>query len=119
MSSPGHRLALVLRLLPPFIRASRVRPSIPPLFHKVERQALRGQFGGFSVSGIHRCPQTSHVATLIVVQPIELLYSILSIGQFTLDILSGNLDNMSYGHIAGFRRPAFEYFSKRRISSSV
>ena len=28
------------------------------LSHNVERQ-----FGGFSVSGIHRCPQTSHSAT--------------------------------------------------------
>src|SRR5271156_905042 len=32
---------------------------MPPLFHSVERHFLLGQFGGFSVSGIHRCPHTS------------------------------------------------------------
>src|SRR5271154_4299349 len=52
-------LALVLRLRSASIRASRVLPSMPPLFHSVERHFLLGQFGGFSVSGIHRCPHTS------------------------------------------------------------
>jgi hypothetical protein len=38
---------------PALIRASRVLPSTSPLFHRVERHFLEGQFGGFSVSGIH------------------------------------------------------------------
>jgi hypothetical protein len=46
-------------LRPALIRASRVLPSTPPLFHCIERHFLEGQFGGFSVSGIHRCSQTS------------------------------------------------------------
>ena len=39
-----HRslFAVVLRLRPTLILASRVLPSTPPLFHKVERHALRG-----------------------------------------------------------------------------
>jgi hypothetical protein len=41
-------------LRPALIRASRVLPSTPPLFHCIERHFLEGQFGGFSVSGIHR-----------------------------------------------------------------
>jgi len=63
-----HRylLLLVLRLRPVLIRASRVLPSSPPLFQRVERHFFEGQFGGFSVSGIHLCPQTSHSATRIV-----------------------------------------------------
>lgn len=51
--------------------ASRVRPSTPPLFQKVERHFLDGQRGGFSTSGIHRCPQTSHMATRISFQAIS------------------------------------------------
>jgi hypothetical protein len=70
--------AVVLRLRPALIRASRVLPSIPPLFHNVERHFLDGQFGGFSVSGIHLCPQTSQTATRIFVQPMPPSYSILS-----------------------------------------
>jgi hypothetical protein len=75
-----HRslLALGLRLRPTLILASRVLPSTPPLFQRVERHFLLGQFGGFSVSGSHLCPHTSHTATLIVVQPMQALYSILS-----------------------------------------
>ena len=48
-----HRslLALGLRLRPTLIRAARVLPSTPPLFHNVERHFFDGQFGGFSVSG--------------------------------------------------------------------
>ena len=61
--------ALVLRLRPALIRAPRVLPSMPPLFHRVERHFLLGQFGGFSVSGIHLCPHTSQTATRILVQP--------------------------------------------------
>jgi hypothetical protein len=49
----------VLRLRPALIRAARVLPSTPPLFQRVERRAFEGQFGGFSDSGIQRCPQTS------------------------------------------------------------
>lgn len=44
----------VLRLRPVLIRASRVLPSMPPLSHSVERHFFDGQFGGLSVSGIHR-----------------------------------------------------------------
>ena len=54
---------------PILMRASRVLPSTPPLFHRVERHFFDGQFGGFPVSGIHRCPQTSQTATRILVQP--------------------------------------------------
>jgi hypothetical protein len=43
-----------LRLRPVLIRASRVLPSMPPLFQSVERHFLLGQFGGSSVSGIQR-----------------------------------------------------------------
>src|SRR5271165_3069410 len=75
----------VLRLRPVLIRASRVLPSMPPLFQSVERHFFEGQFGGFSDSGIHLCPHTSHTATLIVVQPMQPLYSILSFGHFILD----------------------------------
>lgn len=52
-----HRFffAVVLRLRPALIRASRVLPSTRPLFHKVDRHALRGQFGGFSVSPCGSC----------------------------------------------------------------
>ena len=50
--------AVILRLRPALIRASRVLPSTPPLSHRVERHFFDGQFGGFSVSGIQRCPQT-------------------------------------------------------------
>jgi hypothetical protein len=60
------------------IRAARVLPSMPPLFHNVERHFFDGQFGGFSVSGIHLCPQTSQTATRIVFQPMSPLYRILS-----------------------------------------
>jgi hypothetical protein len=69
--------AVVLRLRPALIRAARVLPSIPPLFHKVERHFLLGQFGGLSVSGIHLWPQTSQTAMRIVFHPMQLLYSIL------------------------------------------
>jgi hypothetical protein len=62
-------LSVILRLRPALIRASRVLPSTPALFQSVERHFFEGQFGGFPVSGIHRCPHTSHTATLIVVQP--------------------------------------------------
>jgi hypothetical protein len=62
-------LALSLRLRPALIRAVRVLPSIPPLFHNVERHFFDGQLGGFSVSGIHLCPHTSQTATRILVQP--------------------------------------------------
>ena len=74
-----HRLllAVVLRLRPALIRASRVLPSTPPLFQSVDLHFLDGQFGGFSVSGIHLCPQTSHSATRIVLQPMCPLYRIL------------------------------------------
>lgn len=67
-----------LRLRPVLIRAARVLPSSPPLSHSIERHAFEGQFVGLSVSGIHRCPQTSQTATLIVFQPIRSLYHILS-----------------------------------------
>ena len=69
--------ALVLRLRPALIRAARNLPSMPPLFHRVERHFFEGQFGGFSVSGIHLCPHTSHTATCILVQPMLSLYIIL------------------------------------------
>jgi hypothetical protein len=74
-----HRslLALGLRLRPTLILASRVLPSTPPLFQRVERHFLLGQFGGFSVSGIHLCPHTSHTAIRILTQPMLSLYRIL------------------------------------------
>jgi hypothetical protein len=75
-----------LRLRPTLTRASRVLPSMPPLSHKVERHFFEGQFGGFSVSGIHLCPHTSHTATRIVFQPMSSLYRILPIGHNTLDL---------------------------------
>jgi hypothetical protein len=61
-----HRsfLVVVLRLRPALIRASRVLPSTPPLFHRVDRHFLDGLFGGFSVSGIHLCPQTSQTRSI-------------------------------------------------------
>ena len=43
-----------------------VLPSMPPLFHRVLRQDLRGHNGGSSTSGIHRWPQTSQTQTFIV-----------------------------------------------------
>jgi len=67
-------LAAILRLRPVFIRASRVRPSTPPLFQRVDLHFFEGQFGGSSVSGIQRCPQTSHSATRIVFQAMPPLY---------------------------------------------
>jgi hypothetical protein len=69
--------AVILLLRPALTRASRVLPSTPPLSHRVERHFFDGQFGGFSVSGIHLCPQTSHTATRIVLQPMCPLYRIL------------------------------------------
>jgi hypothetical protein len=62
---------------------------MPPLFHKVERHLFEGQFGGFSVSGIHLCLQTSHTAIRILIQPMAPLYSILSKGHNILDSLAG------------------------------
>ena len=76
--------AVALRLRPVLIRASRVRPSTPPLFQSIERHSLEGQFDGSSVSGIHLCPHTSHTATRIVFQPMSSLYRILSYGHNTL-----------------------------------
>ncbi|MGH9739246.1 MAG: hypothetical protein ACRD4X_11780 [Candidatus Acidiferrales bacterium] len=70
-------LALVLRLRPALIRAARDLPSTPPLSHNVERHFFEGQFGGFSDSGIHLCPQTSQTATRILVQPMKPVYHIL------------------------------------------
>jgi len=52
-SSPLHHRFLftaVLRLRPALIRASRVLPSTPPLFHSFEQHFFEGQFGGFPVS---------------------------------------------------------------------
>jgi hypothetical protein len=68
-----HRffLAAFLRLRPALIRANRVRPSTPPLFHNIDRHFFDGQFDGSSVSGIHTWPQTSHTATRMVFQPIS------------------------------------------------
>jgi hypothetical protein len=79
LESDIHRVfrAEALRPRPALILASRVLPSTPPLFHNVERHFFDGQFGGFSVSGIHLCPQTSHTATRIVLQPMHPLYRIL------------------------------------------
>ena len=66
-------LALGLRLRPTLIRDSLVLPSTPPLSQSVERHFFDGQFGGFSVSGIHLCPQTSQTATRIVFQPMAVI----------------------------------------------
>jgi hypothetical protein len=63
--------AVILRLRPVLTLASRVLPSTPPLFQRVERHFLLGQFGGFLVSGIQRCPHTSQTATRILVQPMQ------------------------------------------------
>jgi hypothetical protein len=71
-------LPLGLRLRPALIRASRVLPSTPPLSHKVERHFFDGQLAGFSVSGIHLCPQTSQTATRIVFHPMQASYNSLS-----------------------------------------
>lgn len=75
----SHRLFLtvLLRLRPALIRAARVLPSTPPLFHKVERHFFEGQFGGFLVSGIQRCPHTSQTATRILVHAMPPSYGIL------------------------------------------
>ena len=80
------RFAVVLRLRPVLTLASRVLPSTPPLSHRVERHFFDGQLGGFSVSGIHLCPHTSHTATRIVLQPIQTLYRILPYGHNAVDI---------------------------------
>jgi hypothetical protein len=61
------------------------------LFHSVERHFLLGQFGGFSPSGIQRCPQTSHSATRIVFQPMQPLYSILPNGHYMVDVWASPL----------------------------
>ena len=66
--------AVVFRLRPVLIRASRVLPSTPPLFHSIERHAFDGQFVGLSVSGIHRCPHLSHTATRIIFHAMPPLY---------------------------------------------
>lgn len=92
---------MVFRLRPALIRASRVRPSTPPLSHRVERHLLDGQFGGFSVSGIHLCPQTSQTATRIFFQPMSPLYRILSYGHNTIDFCWRDPYNMSSGHNTG------------------
>ena len=99
-SSHQFFFAVVLRLRPVLIRASRVLPSTPPLCHRVERHFFDGQFGGFSVSGIHLCPQTSHTATRIVLQPMPPLYSILPEGHNIVDIWGTHPYNMSYGQNA-------------------
>jgi len=57
MMSPHQCFFGIPLLRPALIRDSRVLPSTPPLFHNIERHAFDGQFGEFSVSGIHRCPQ--------------------------------------------------------------
>jgi hypothetical protein len=69
--------AFTLRLRPALILATRVLPSTPPLSQSVERHFFDGQLGGFSVSGIHLCPHTSHTATRILVQPMQPSYRIL------------------------------------------
>jgi hypothetical protein len=77
----SHRFVVAfLRLRPVLIRASRVLPSTPPLFHSIDRQSFCGQFLGCSLSGIHRCPQTSHSATSIVFHAMPPLYRILPKG---------------------------------------
>jgi hypothetical protein len=78
--------AVALRLRPVLIRASRVLPSTPPLSQRVERHFFDGQFGGFSLSGIHLWPQTSQTATRIVFQPMQPLYRILPIGHNIVDV---------------------------------
>jgi hypothetical protein len=105
-----HRslLALVLRLRPVLIRACLVLPSTPPLFQSVERHFFEGQFGGFSVSGIHLCPQTSQTATLIVSQLTPTFYHILPKGHNTVDISSESPYNMSYGQNMDFGRAVVE-----------
>jgi hypothetical protein len=47
MTSPHQCFFDVLRLRPTLIRASRVLPSTPLLFHNVERHFFEGQLGGF------------------------------------------------------------------------
>jgi hypothetical protein len=105
--------AVVLRLRPVLIRACLVLPSMPPLFHKVERHFFEGQFGGFLLSGIQRCPHTSHTATRIVFQPMQPLYSILPQGHNTVDIFSKSPYNMPYGQNTNFGMPAVE--SRRHL----
>src|SRR5246127_4790692 len=100
MMSPHQCFFSTLRLRPVLILASRVLPSTPPLFHKVERHFFDGQFGGFSVSGIHLCPQTSQTATRIVFHAMPPLYRILPKGHNTVDMWGKYLDNMSYGQNA-------------------
>jgi hypothetical protein len=65
---------VVLRLRPVLIRASRVLPSMPPLFHRLERHSFKGQCVGFSISGIHLCPHMSQTAIRILIQPMFTLY---------------------------------------------
>ena len=78
MQSRQSLVAFGFRLRPALIRAARVLPSTPPLFHNIERHFLDGQLGGFRLSGIHLWPQTSQTAIRIVFHPMQPLYSILS-----------------------------------------
>ena len=57
MQSRQSLVAFGFRLRPPCIRAARVLPSTPPLFHNIERHFLDGQLGGFRLSGIHLWPR--------------------------------------------------------------
>jgi hypothetical protein len=100
----GFFFVVVLRLRPALIRASFVLPSTPPLSHSRERHFLDGQFDGFSVSGIHLCLQTSQTATRIVLQPMQPLYRIMSIGHNTVDVWRDSY-NMSDGHNTSFPSP--------------
>ena len=62
---------------PILIRAFRDLPSTPPLFHNIDRHCFEAISRALA-SGIHRCLHTLHTATLIVVQPMQPLYSSLS-----------------------------------------
>src|ERR1019366_4778669 len=49
--------------------ASFVRPSTPPLSHRVLRHFFEAHSFGLGTDGIHTCPQTSHTATFCIRQP--------------------------------------------------
>src|ERR1019366_10035938 len=69
-STSDYCFALLVRWLRFFLLlASRVRPSTPPLSHRVLRHFFEAHSFGLGTDGIHTCPQTSHTATFCIRQP--------------------------------------------------
>ncbi len=84
-----------LRFFLPLV--SFVRPSTPPLSHRVLRHFFEAQSFGCGTCGSHTNPQTSQNATRCILQPMSGLY-ILPTAHNALDFRSAPVYNMSCRH---------------------